>query len=352
MNLFLKLIGGILITSHGGFGFVLTGISQQQSSWQNKRIAQFHALHESVGLQNPEYDEKVVKSNEDVKLIHPLKAAITKVGVLSFVASMCIALPATLSPILALYRLNIISKRTKEQCSLCVGQFCSRWLMKILPFANIRVVRDKEEQDPVPTIWACNHTSMLDIFLLLAVDKRLRGRNKRPIKIIYWKDLEKNPVTKLLFVMCGFISVEMEDNGNGNNNAYKTSSFRSLLKDTKQAFDEGFDIGILPEGQLNLTPENGLSPIFPGAYTLAKMSRRPIRMLGIHGLNQLWHADESIGITVTGRKVSIRAYPAGRKFESADQFVTAFENIVGHYGATGEDLPNWKEWLDGAACEK
>jgi len=241
MNLFLKFIGGLLLTSHGAFGFALTGISQRKSSSQNKRIAKFPALHESAGLQNLEYDDNIVKSNADMKAMNPLKAAIAKVGVLSFVASMCIALPATLYPILALYRAKMISKKTKEQCSLRVGQFCSRWLMRIIPFANIRVVRDKEEQEPVPTIWVCNHTSMLDIFLLLAVDKRLRGGNKRPIKIIYWKDLEKNPVTKLLFTMCGFISVDMEDNGNGNKNSYKTSSFRSLLKDTKQAFEDGFE---------------------------------------------------------------------------------------------------------------
>lgn len=360
MNLSLTLIGGLLFTSHAGFVFGLVGISQVPSfsrslspkySGENRPITQFRTLHESVRFQSIKSDKKTAAVDKDVKAINSFKAAITKAGVMSFVASMCIALPVTLFPMQALYRAKIITKQTKEQCSLRIGQFCSRWLMRILPFANIRVVRNKEEEgeEPIPTIWVCNHTSMLDIFLLLAVDKRLRGKNKRPIKIIYWKDLEKNPVTKLLFTMCGFISVEMEDNGNGNNNSYKTSSFRSLLKDTKKAFNEGFDIGILPEGQLNVSPENGLQPVFPGAYTLAKMSRRPIRMLGIHGLNQLWHGDESIGMTVTGRNVSIRSYPAGTYFDNADQFVSAFTNIVGHYGANGEDLPNWKEFLDGKA---
>jgi len=361
MNNGFKIIGGLLVLFHSGFGFGITGVSQRQvPSWQfsrtlvrnlgsdNKRITQFHALHESVGL-----GEKDVKANAN-KTINPIKAAIAKAGVISFIASMCLALPVGLYPLLALYRLNIISKITKERCSLRVGQFCSRWGMRIFPFANIRVIRSKEEdgEEPVPTIWVCNHTSMLDVFLLMAVDKRMRGTNKRQIKIIYWKDLEKNPVTKLLFTMCGFISVQMEDNGNGNKNSYKTSSFRSLLKDTKQAFEDGFDIGILPEGQLNISPENGLQPVFPGAFTLAKMSRRPIRMLGIHGLNQLWHADETIGINVTGRKVSVRAYPPGEKFGNADQFVAAFENVIGHYGANGEDLPDWKGWLDGTAWEK
>jgi len=350
----LKLIGALVLLSRTGYGFLLTGVPDQGFKTRIVRqtnIIQFH-LHESTGFQNFEPGNNAVNTNADPRVINPLTAAITKAGVISFIASMCIALPVTLFPVGALYKASIISKNTKERCSLHIGQFCSRWLMRIIPFANIRVVRDDEEEDPVPTIWVCNHTSMLDIFLLLAVDKRLRGGKKRPIKIIYWKGLENNPVTKLLFQMCGFISVEMEDNGNGNNNSYNPSSFRSLLKDTKEAFNDGFDIGILPEGQPNTTPEKGLQPVFPGAYTLAKISKRPIRMLGIHGLNQLWHADESIGIKVTGRNVSVRSYPIGKKFENSKQFVQAFTNIVGYFGANGKDLPNWKECMDGTTGEK
>jgi hypothetical protein len=48
-----------------------------------------------------------------------------------------------------------------------------------------------------------------------------------------------------------------------------------MLKSTKAAIEEGFDIGIMPEGQPNPMPEDGLQPIFSGAFTLAKMSRRP-----------------------------------------------------------------------------
>ena len=146
--------------------------------------------------------------------------------------------------------------------------------MRIFPFAKVHVVQGKGEDEndnrwrgnrhfrflrrkmkgskanntnqddtetPEPSIWVCNHTSMLDIFVLLGIDKKLRGTNTRPIKIIYWKDLEKNLVTRLLFRMSGFIAVEMEDNGNGNANAYKKSSFKALLKSIKQAFEEGFE---------------------------------------------------------------------------------------------------------------
>mmetsp|Transcript_22220 Transcript_22220/g.32452 ORF Transcript_22220/g.32452 Transcript_22220/m.32452 type:complete len:391 (+) Transcript_22220:103-1275(+) len=286
--------------------------------------------------------------------LNPLKAALTKAGMVTFVLSMCVALPLTLIPPAILHKAKLISKTKKERASLRTGQFCSRWLMRLIPFAKVQVVQDDNDSQPEsePTIWVCNHTSMLDIFILLATDKKLRGKNKRPIKIIYWKDLEKNPVTGLLFKMSGFLPVEMEDNGSGSANQYKRSSFKKLLRGIKEAFDEGFDIGILPEGQLNPRPEDGLLPVFPGAFTLARMSKRPIRMMGLHGLHNLWHGDDKIGMTVTGRQVKVRAYPMGRRFGSGDEFVESFKSVVGHFGASGEDLPEWRNWMDGSAWEK
>mmetsp|Transcript_9077 Transcript_9077/g.17109 ORF Transcript_9077/g.17109 Transcript_9077/m.17109 type:complete len:407 (+) Transcript_9077:180-1400(+) len=285
--------------------------------------------------------------------IHPVKASITKAGMIAYIASMCVALPVTLFPAAVLHKARLISKTRKEKLSLRIGQFCSRWLMRIIPFANVQVLREideqgqKQNQDQEPSVWVCNHTSMLDIFILLATDKKLRGKNKRPIKIVYWKDLEKNPITGLLFRMCGFFPVEMEANGNGNANQYKKSSFKALLKGIKEAFDEGFDIGILPEGQLNPSPEKGLQPVFPGAFTLSKMSKRPIRMMGLFGLHKLWHGDERIGMTVTGREVKVRAYPFSCKFDNAEDFVESFKSVVGHFGAKGEDHPDWQKYLTG-----
>ena len=65
----------------------------------------------------------------------------------------------------------------------------------------------------------------------------------------------------------------MTANKAGEDNEYDLKSFKALLKQAKQAFEEGFDVGILPEGQLNPHPERGLLPCFPGAYTLAWLGR-------------------------------------------------------------------------------
>ena len=142
----------------------------------------------------------------------------------------------------------------------------------------------------------------------------------------------------------------MSANKAGEANDYDLKSFKLLLKQAKQAFEDGFDIGILPEGQLNPSPEKGLLPCFSGAFTLAKMSKRPIQMMALHGTHRLWHAREDIGMTVTGRDVKVRCYPGGRKYKSGDEFLATFNAIVGEFGTEGKDLEEeeLKQWLDGS----
>ena len=287
---------------------------------------------------------------EGTPQLNGFQRILTRTLMLSYITSMCVALPTALFPIYLLHKLKLIDRTRKETSSLWVGQFCSRWMMRIFPFASKKVVVDKEthEADPRPTIWACNHISMLDVFFVLALDKRMRGKKRRPIKILYWKGLESNPVTRLLFQMCGFIPVDMEDNGNGNENQYNPKSFKSMLKRTKQAIEEGFDIGILPEGQPNPTPEVGLQPVYGGAFTLARMSRRPIQMLSLYGLHKMWHPDGSMGCSQ--RHMKVRVYPQSeRMYKDAEEFATTFEAVSGTFGATGKDLPEQElqMWLDG-----
>jgi len=141
----------------------------------------------------------------------------------------------------------------------------------------------------------------------------------------------------------------MTANKAGEDNDYDIQSFKNLLKLSKKAFEEGFDIGILPEGQLNPTPEEGLLPCFSGAFTLARMSKRPIQLMALHGTHKLWHARPDIGMTGTGREVRIRVYPTGRKYQSGDEFLTTFNAVVGQFGTKGYDLPQDEldAWLNG-----
>lgn len=313
-------------------------------SQNNRNVVVLSSSTAALSLDN-------VPSLESQRTLNGVQSKIVRALMISFIASMCLALPVTLFPVYLLYKAKLINRVTKEKWSLRVGQLCSRWLMRVFPFASKRVVVDADDEqmkNPEPSIWVCNHISMLDLFFVLALDKDMRGKNRRPIKILYWKGLEANPVTKVLCRMCGFIPVDMSDNGNGNANAYDPKSFKAMLKSTKAAIGEGFDIGILPEGQPNPTPEKGMQPIFSGAFTLARMSRRPIHMMSLYGLHRMWHPDGSMDCF--SRDMAVRVYPKGRIYKDSEEFTSTFEAVAGQFGATGKDLPE-KElemWLDGS----
>lgn len=293
----------------------------------------------------------VIPAMDSRRSLNRVQSKIVKALMVTYIASMCVALPVTLFPVYLLYKAKLIDRIQKETWSLKVGQFCSRWLMRVFPFASKRVVvnsDDEQLKNPEPSIWVCNHISMLDLFFVLALDNKIRGKNRRPLKILYWKGLEANPVTGLLCKMCGFIPVDMAANGNGNENEYDPKSFKQMLKSTKAAIEEGFDIAILPEGQPNPTPEQGLQPIYSGAFTLARMSRRPIKMMALYGLHRMWHPN--VGMECASRDMAVRVYPGGRVFKDAEEFTSTFEAVAGHFGAHGCDMPDEElhMWLDGS----
>ena len=196
--------------------------------------------------------------------IGPMEAIVTKATMVSYIASMCLALPAALLPIALLHQSKLVTKSQSEHLALTAGQACARSLFAIMPFCDLTISGHKDE-NPEPTIWVANHVSQIDTFLLLVADLELRGSNKRPIKVIYWKGLDENPITRMFFHMAGFIPVDMEANGAGVPNVYDQNSFKSMLRQTKRALQEGFDVLMMPEGQLNPTPEKGLLPVFGGA---------------------------------------------------------------------------------------
>merc|ERR1719253_136112 len=274
----------------------------------NRNVARQRRRRAAGGVPAASMESMDIPSTaEPRKTLNRVQSSLVKVLMIAYIASMCIALPLTL-----------------------------------FPFASKRVIVDSEDEqllNPQPVIWACNHISALDLFFVLSLDKKMRGKNRRPIKVLYWKGLEANPITKICCKMCGFIPVAMADNGNGNQNEYDPKSFKQMLKSTKAAIGEGFDIGILPEGQPNPTPELGMQPIFSGAFTLARMSRRPIRMMSLYGLNRMWNANDDIGMECVNRDMAVRVYPGERIFNNADEFIETFEAVVGYFGAHGVDLP-------------
>ena len=68
------------------------------------------------------------------------------------------------------------------------------------------------------------------------------------------------------------------------------------------------------------------------------MSKRPIVFMSLYNTQKFWHADPSIGINVTAKEIRIKNFGRGRRFTTADEFLSAFRKIVGSYGLDGVGL--------------
>ena len=157
------------------FPSISASISQKRKSFSKSFVA---------STSPPSTTTRIVTEEENMGKV---KSTIVKCMMMTFISSMCIALPVTLFPIFLLRKLNILSKTQSEHQSLITGQFCARWLLRLIPFTKLDVFSYKE-QNPEPSVWVCNHVSMLDIFIILAADKKMRGKNRRPMKSIYVSD--------------------------------------------------------------------------------------------------------------------------------------------------------------------
>ena len=149
---------------------------------------------------------------------------------MAFILSMCVALPLTLYPQRLLRSLHLINRVQSEKMALWTGQWCARWLMRLIPFCHITPIPDPNNNNnnkssssspppPQPAVWVCNHTSMLDVFVLLATDLQLRGKNKRPIKIVYvsllschvmpFLDLRRYISLTLCWIVCFYLYLSL-----------------------------------------------------------------------------------------------------------------------------------------------
>jgi len=102
---------------------------------------------------------------------------------MTFIVGMCISLPLTLLFPFLLEKMGVYTRIQKEKAALLAGHYCAKTLSTLIPFIHVKV--QGEPPLPEPTVWVCNHSSMLDVFVLLAHDDQMRGPNRRPIKIVY-----------------------------------------------------------------------------------------------------------------------------------------------------------------------
>ena len=116
-------------------------------------------------------DEEGKTTKPQQQSLSSIEAAMSKLGMILYIASMCVALPMTLFPLHILDQSKLVSQTQREQWALSIGQHCASGLLTVIPFCDLKVIPSSYEQQhpndkPEPSIWVCNHTSSLDVFIL------------------------------------------------------------------------------------------------------------------------------------------------------------------------------------------
>uniref|UniRef100_A0A7S1TWL4 Phospholipid/glycerol acyltransferase domain-containing protein n=1 Tax=Phaeomonas parva TaxID=124430 RepID=A0A7S1TWL4_9STRA len=272
---------------------------------------------------------------EQPKQLSKFMRPVARLGVALFMIGAAGGMPLVVAPFYILEKLRFISKVRRE--SWCLKAVC-HWVRLLSPLAfNIRLTGRMPKDDDGLLVWSSNHVSNFDFFTILAsASKMCRERSKWP-RVIYWQGLESNPLFKLFGRSCGMVPVAMENTGSGNQNVYDASSFRKMYTAGIGALNEGWDLAILPEGQLNPRPEEGLQQIYPGPHSFSKRAGAKLQLVGIWGTEHIWKAGTA-SPAPTARDVHLHLWEP-IAYESPDAFVDGFTRRIEPFGLTGKVPP-------------
>jgi hypothetical protein len=166
----------------------VSGLSRGIQSFQRTNVASLSTTPAAMSTEAVAYHTAHAAAEEEDKPMSNFAKKATKVAMIAYIATVALGLISTLSFIKLLGYFGISTETRRQKWALSTGQFVARWALRLIPFCKVDVIADKDAEymkDPEPTIWVCNHMSMLDVFLLLASDRKLRGNKKRPIKVVY-----------------------------------------------------------------------------------------------------------------------------------------------------------------------
>ena len=131
------------------------------------------------------------------------------------------------------------------------------WTLGFTRVIRVEIVNDDVVPDEGAVILAANHTSMIDVFFLLAA-------LRREAIAMAMAELWKSPLTRWLVEVLGQIAVVRGDSDSG----------KQAMESAANALEDGALVGIFPEGKCVKPGET--VPYRPGVAVLAKDTGVPI----------------------------------------------------------------------------
>lgn len=142
------------------------------------------------------------------------------------------------------------------------------WTLGFTRVIRTEIVNDDVVPDKGAVILAANHTSMIDVFFILAA-------LRREAIAMAMAELWKSPLTRWLVEVLGQIPVVRGDSESG----------KEAMESAAHALEDGALVGIFPEGKC--VKPGDVAPYRPGVAVLAKDTDVPIIPVRLVNANEV-----------------------------------------------------------------
>jgi len=142
------------------------------------------------------------------------------------------------------------------------------WTLGFTRIIRTEIVNDDVVPDKGAVILAANHTSMIDVFFILAAIRR-------EAIAMAMAELWKSPLTRWLVEVLGQIPVVRGDSESG----------KEAMESAAHALEDGALVGIFPEGKC--VKPGDVAPYRPGVAVLAKDTGVPIIPVRLVNANEV-----------------------------------------------------------------
>ena len=151
------------------------------------------------------------------------------------------------------------------------------WTLGFTRIIRTEIVNADVVPDKGAVILAANHTSMIDVFFILAA-------LRREAIAMAMAELWKSPLTRWLVEVLGQIPVVRGDSESG----------KQAMESASQALEDGALVGIFPEGKCAMPGE--VLPYKPGVAVLSKETGVPIIPVRLVNANEVLPLDRKFPV--------------------------------------------------------
>lgn len=168
----------------------------------------------------------------------------------------------------------------------------SRWFNKLLKLAGVEVtVTGKENLPEVPCVFIANHRSYYDIPLMMT-------QLGTAIPLVSKIEVQKFPIVNKWMELLHCLFLDREDPRQG----------IRVINDAAALIEQGYCVGIFPEGTRYKGEEGEIGPFLGGAFRIASKSGAPIVPVAIGNSRACLEGDGHF--TMKPAKVTITILPA------------------------------------------